>query len=154
MFPGRSRPFFTAGALQSRGPYGARRSLRSRFCEAALRKSYALHRARETDHPYRVSRRSPGRRWRHVLHYIRKETAALIARQQPFHRALPSRQLPLPPRRAAASPRLAMEERPLAGPAVPAEMTEWRQANRELIYFYLVGLFCSIAIYRWQRAFF
>jgi hypothetical protein len=31
------------------GPYRARHSRRSRFCEAALRKSYALHRARETD---------------------------------------------------------------------------------------------------------
>jgi hypothetical protein len=37
------------GALQSRGPgYARRTEPGSRFCEAALRKSYALHRARDT----------------------------------------------------------------------------------------------------------
>ena len=34
--------------MQSRGRNGAWSSIRSRFCEAALRKSYALHRARDT----------------------------------------------------------------------------------------------------------
>jgi uncharacterized protein YjbI with pentapeptide repeats len=37
------------GALQSRGPRERRCLTRSRFCEAALRKSYALHRARDTN---------------------------------------------------------------------------------------------------------
>jgi hypothetical protein len=44
----RSAQHLRSGALQSRGRYGHRRSVRSRFCEAALRKSYALHRARDT----------------------------------------------------------------------------------------------------------
>jgi hypothetical protein len=37
-----------SGALQSRGRSERRCLVRSRFCEAALRKSYALHRARGT----------------------------------------------------------------------------------------------------------
>ena len=36
-----------SGALQSRGRNERRCLVRSRFCEAALRKSYALHRARD-----------------------------------------------------------------------------------------------------------
>jgi hypothetical protein len=44
----RSGPFFTAWCAAEPGPYKARCSLRPRFCEAALRKGYALHRARET----------------------------------------------------------------------------------------------------------
>ena len=48
--PGRSaaRSTSRSGALLSRGRNELRRLVRSRFCEAALRKSYALHRARDT----------------------------------------------------------------------------------------------------------
>ena len=44
----RSAPFFTAWCAAEPGPYKAQCLLRSRFCEAALRKGCALHRARET----------------------------------------------------------------------------------------------------------
>jgi hypothetical protein len=44
----RSAPLFAAWCAAEPGPYQARCLRRSRFCEATLRKSYALHRARDT----------------------------------------------------------------------------------------------------------
>src|SRR3954468_3272730 len=48
--PGRSAAHSSSrsGALQSRGRNERQCLVRSRFCEAALRESYALHRARDT----------------------------------------------------------------------------------------------------------
>jgi hypothetical protein len=50
MCPGRgaARSTWRSSALQSRGRNERRCLVRSRFCEAAFRKSYALHRARDT----------------------------------------------------------------------------------------------------------
>jgi hypothetical protein len=44
----RSAKHLRSGALQGRGRIKSRCLGRSRFCEAALRKSYAPHRARDT----------------------------------------------------------------------------------------------------------
>jgi hypothetical protein len=49
LVPRTQRSTSRSGALQSRGPgYLRLEEPGSRFCEAALRKSYALHRARDT----------------------------------------------------------------------------------------------------------
>jgi hypothetical protein len=49
----RSAQPLRSGALQSRGPFRCRKH-GSRFCEAALRKCYGLHRAR-TRYTYRAA---------------------------------------------------------------------------------------------------
>src|SRR4051812_47240305 len=73
-------PFFTAWCAAEPGPYRARSSLRSRFCEAALRKSCALHRARETTICV-IAGLDP------AIHLLGKTRAKMDARVKPAHDA-------------------------------------------------------------------